>query len=113
SLPRKKERKEPERIRQTLLVIRRDGKLLLGQGGRVKGFWDLPQLFEGARLGVKVGTFQHSILDTRYTCDVHEGLLTTSAVPKGFVWWSLETVEEIPLSTAAKKALRCLDKSGL
>jgi A/G-specific adenine glycosylase len=105
-LPPKKTRRAPERIARTLLVIRREGKILLVPSERVRGFWDLPEPFPGARAGRKLGMFRHTILHRQYIFKVKAGVATK--VPAGSGWWSGGSAHEIPLSTTAKKALRCL-----
>jgi A/G-specific adenine glycosylase len=107
-LPPKKARPAVERIERTLLVIRRDGKILLTPSSRVRGFWDLPEPFKGARLGSRIGVFRHSILNRQYNFQVWEAL--ARVVPDGSRWWVRSAQDEIPLSTTSKKALRCLDK---
>lgn len=106
SLPPKRERPETVRIHRTMLLIRRRGKILLAPGDRVKGFWDLPGALPDARVGVELGQFRHSILNSQYLCEVREASIRQT--PKGFKWWELGRLDEIPLSTTAKKALRCL-----
>lgn len=107
-LPPKRERPAVKRIALKLLVIRRRGKILLVPSTRVRGFWDLPEPFEGARLANKIGVFRHSILNRQYNFEVWEALART--VPTPSRWWAGSNQDEIPLSTASKKALRCLDK---
>jgi A/G-specific adenine glycosylase len=92
-------------LKRNLLVIHQRGKLLLAPSPLVQGFWDLPEPFEGARVGVKLGEFRHSITHRNYRFTVHEGAVC--AVPKGFRWFSCKHIDEIPLSTTAKKGLRC------
>jgi A/G-specific adenine glycosylase len=105
-LPRKRPRGEVQRTCVTLLAIRRRGKILLTPSARVKGFWDLPEPFPGAVASGALGTFRHSIMDTQYVFEVREA--TAGRAPKGARWWDESNLEEIPLSTTAKKALRCL-----
>jgi A/G-specific adenine glycosylase len=102
-LPPKRPRPAPERIARTLLVIRRRGKILLTPSARVRGFWDLPEPFAGARMGRAIGAFRHTILNRRYSFEVREAFATT--VPADSRWW---TSAEIPLSTTTKKALLLL-----
>ena len=103
-LPLRKPKQEPARIRLTLLLIRERGKILLTKSPRVRGFWDLPEPFKGARLGVSLGTFRHSIMNTRYECEVWEA--AARSAPAEAHWWTEEQSSEIPLSTTSKKALR-------
>jgi A/G-specific adenine glycosylase len=94
------------RKERTLLVVRRKGRILLVPSPRVRGFWDLPEPFHGVRLGAALGTFHHSITDSRYEFAVREAKL--KAVPHGCQWWTEDQLHEIPLSTTARKALRLL-----
>ena len=103
-LPVKKQKPQASRIPLTLLVIRKRGKILLAPSPRVRGFWDLPEPFPGARVGVELGSFAHTIMNTRYACEVHEAMAVR--IPGEARWWAEEAVNGIPLSTTAKKALR-------
>lgn len=104
-LPERKPRLEPARIQLTLLVIRKRGRILLIPSSRVRGFWDLPEPFAGARPGAILGCFRHSIMNTRYECEVREGIANRAAAHAR--WWGEDALSDIPLSTIAKKALRC------
>jgi len=113
-LPLKKTKPETVRLSRTLLVVRRDGRILLAPGERVAGFWDLPETLASAKLGPVVGEFGHSITYHRYRFVVREAILRrVNGIPKGFCWFTEEQLHEIPLSTTAKKALRCLKSVGL
>jgi A/G-specific adenine glycosylase len=102
AVPGKKIKPATERLERTLLVIRRGGKLLLAPSQRVKGFWDLPEPFAGARLGDVVGTFTHTITHRRYAFTVRNA---TGAAPKNCRWFQESGLGEITLGTTAKKAL--------
>jgi A/G-specific adenine glycosylase len=106
-LPPPKKKPAIVRKKRTLLVIRRKGRILLAPSPRVAGFWDLPEVFSGVRLGPKVGKFRHAITNSRYHFEVREA--KAGACPRGCRWWDERNLDEIPLSTAAKKALRCLE----
>ncbi len=105
-LPLKRPRAEVQRIRVVLLAIRRRGKILMTPSQRVRGFWDLPEPFSGARASGVSGSFRHSIMNTQYAFEVREA--TADRAPKGAKWWDESRLREIPLSTTAKKALRLL-----
>ena len=102
-------RKRPAIVRKerTLLVIRRKGRILLAPSPRVSGFWELPEVFSGVRLGPRLGTFRHAITNSQYYFEVREARI--GACPRGCRWWDESKLGEIVLSTAAKKALRCLE----
>ena len=103
--PRKK--RAMVRREHTLLVIRRKGCILLTPSPRVSGFWELPEVFSGARLGAKLGVFRHAITNSQYYFEVREARITTR--PRECRWWDESDLGNIPLSTASRKALRCLE----
>jgi A/G-specific adenine glycosylase len=105
-LPPPRRKQETVRLERTLLVIRRRGRILLTPSSRVQGFWDLPEAFEGARMGVRIASFRHAILHRQYSFQVFEGFAQTA--PRPMRWFGLRGLDEIPLSTAARKAMRCL-----
>jgi adenine-specific DNA glycosylase len=104
-LPGKREKKATVHLKRDLLVIRHRNKILLAPSPRVQGFWDLPEPFDGAVVGVTLGEFRHSITHRSYTFSVHEAVVR--AVPKVFRWFQCKDIDEIPLSTTAKKGLQC------
>ena len=91
------------RREHTLLLIRRKGRILLTPSPRVSGFWDLPEKLSGARLGAKLGAFRHAITNSQYYFEVREARIGKH--PRTCRWWDERDLSEIPLSTAAKKAL--------
>jgi A/G-specific adenine glycosylase len=104
ALPSKRNKPAPVRLTRTLLVIERRGRILLAPGARVKGFWDLPEPFDSVRMGEIAGEFRHTITHRHYTFIVRRAVV--KGTPEGFRWF--QRSNEIPLSTTAKKALRCL-----
>jgi A/G-specific adenine glycosylase len=111
-LPIRSGRAKPVAVEKQLVAIEKHGKILLWQRAaasrRLAGFWELPELDQlgGARIDGKVGRFRHTIVNTNYLFEVHRGFI--GARPKGFRWVVLAKIDEIPLSTTAKKALACL-----
>ena len=103
-LPLKRAKPTPEQLERTLLVIRRNGSILLTPSPRVKGFWDLPEHFPQARAGAKLGEFRHTITHRHYRFTVKEA--TTRSAPGESRWHQMNELAKIPLSTTAKKALR-------
>jgi A/G-specific adenine glycosylase len=107
-LPRKSKKLVKLFLDKSLMMIQKRGKLLLAPSERVAGFWDLPETFEGTEVIHKIGTFRHSITNKNYVFHVFEASAETH--PKGFRWFGREELHEIPLSTTAKKGLRCLQR---
>lgn len=105
-LPPPRKRAAIVRKELTLLVIRSKGRILLTPSPRVSGFWDLPEMFSGVRLGSMLGVFRHAITNSQYHFEVREARIGVR--PRECRWWDMGKLSEIPLSTAAKKALRCL-----
>ncbi len=103
-LPLKRAKATPEQLERTLLVIRRNGRILLTPSPRVKGFWDLPEHVPQSRAGAKLGEFRHTITHRHYRFIVKEAKARTA--PAESRWHTLEQLDQIPLSTTAKKALR-------
>jgi A/G-specific adenine glycosylase len=104
-LPGKKKKPATIHLKRKLLVIHHRDRILLAPSPRVKGFWDLPEPFEGARIGAMLGEFRHAITHHNYRFTVHEAI--AHATPEGFRWFERKEIDEIPLSTTAKKGLRC------
>jgi A/G-specific adenine glycosylase len=93
----------------TLLLIRKNGRVLLrrrgGAGVRMAGFWELP---EAAMLPAAVpletlGAFRHAITKYKYECTVMRAAI--GRAPAGFSWVPPARLDRIPLSTATRKAL--------
>jgi A/G-specific adenine glycosylase len=103
-LPLKRAKPAPVRLARTLLIIRRNGRVLLAPSSRVKGFWDLPEPFTGARPGAVLGEFAHTITHRHYRFTVREA--KARSVPQSCRWCDKKEMEKIPLGTTAKKALR-------
>ncbi len=114
-LPAKRVKPGTIHLKRELLVIHQKGRILLVPSSRVQGFWDLPEPFEGVQVGVRLGEFRHSITHRNYRFTVYEGVIhrlkpvlpLQPALPKGFRWFDCKKIDEIALSTTAKKGLRC------
>jgi A/G-specific adenine glycosylase len=104
-LPGKREKPDTIHLKRIVLVIHHRHRILLTPSTRVAGFWDLPEPFEGARIGARLGEFRHSITHHNYRFTVHEALVRD--IPEGYRWFARKKIDEIPLSTTAKKGLRC------
>ena len=122
ALPVKPPRRAPRRAEIAVVVIQRDGQVLMRQrppdASIMPGFWELPTAGRLAALlpeiGMPsnawlaaVGKFSHSITDTVYTCRVYEARAYED-VPKGHRWVTLAQTREIPVATISAKALRVL-----
>jgi A/G-specific adenine glycosylase len=107
SLPSKRIKPIPEQLTRTLLIVRNRGRILLTPSKRVRGFWDLPEIVDGLRPGLRLRSFRHTITHRHYTFTVSEGSFA-APLGKQFRWVAMGKLNEIPLSTTAKKALRFL-----
>jgi len=93
-----------------LLVVEREGRVLVWQRGaeegRMAGFWELParQQLPGARELAEAGSFRHVITHHQHTVRVFRAV--AKRVPAGYHWRDRKELREIPLSTIARKALR-------
>ncbi len=108
-LPVKLRKQTPVQIAGQLLVIEREGAVLLWQrssaAGRMADFWELPAPEPGAfNVGERLGSFRHAITHHHYTFEVL--LATVRRAPKGLQWVPLRDLSTTPLSTTARKALR-------
>ena len=106
-LPPPKPRAAIVPVERTLLLIRRRGRLLLVPSPLVRGFWDLPQTFQTARLSASLGSFRHFITNTRYQFEICEARATQT--PPGAIWWDMKS--PVNLSTITRKGLKWITKS--
>jgi A/G-specific adenine glycosylase len=109
-LPVKLRRMQPVKIEDTLLIVRRNARILLRQreaeASRMAGFWDLPtpRDLPDARVERRLGEFRHTITHHHYRFTV---AAAAAHIPKGpFRWFRAAEMEGIPLSSTARKALR-------
>lgn len=109
-LPPRRPKPAVIRLKQTLLIVRRRGKILVTPSSLVAGFWDLPEPFAGTRMGQRIGSFRHSILHRQYHFEVREA--SVERIPRGMRWRAANEPEGVPLSTIAKKALRVWPNKG-
>ncbi len=109
-LPVKLRRAEPVAIEALLLIVRKNGRILLRQrepdARRMAGFWELPtpEQLPHARIGRRLGMFRHTITHHHYTFGVAEA--AASGARRPFGWHAPRELTKIPLSTTARKALR-------
>ena len=107
-LPVKSNKRDPIKLAVELLLIEKDGRVLMRQRGahetRLAGFWELPEsrLIPGARRISKLGEFRHSITRHDYTVEVWRA--DPVRAPKGFRWIVLDELSSLPLATTARKA---------
>lgn len=114
-LPVKSRKQRVERHEIVYAIVRRGryGILLrkrAGDASILPGFWELPEERELPPLleRTEVGEFRHTITHHLYLCQAVSGRLPRSMPSKDLQWKDLRFIEEIPLATAAKKALQCL-----
>ena len=105
-LPVKLGTQKQEQIDLNLLVIERDGKILLRPSKQVSGFWDLPEKKDlpKAVSGKHLRSFPHQITFRKYRCNILAGTLKGS-VPGEFRWVKDPASGSLPISTITRKAL--------
>ena len=109
-LPLKRAKPTPEHLERTLLVICRNGRILLTPSSRVKGFWDLPEHLDHAasvRIGATLGGFRHTITHRHYRFTVKEASQQSFLKARH----TEKELGRIPLSTTARKR-RMLHNAG-
>jgi len=114
--PIKSKRAAANIVTKQLLIVTKanQSKVLLWRrpaaSRRLAGFWELPEPGQlcGARVERKLGQFRHSIVNTSYHFEVLAASIHTA--PEGFLFLTKEKLDELPLSTTAKKGLACLGK---
>jgi len=115
--PVKRKRGGSNVVAKQLLILRTQCGILFWRrpstSRRLGGFWELPDPAQlpDARVEKTIGHFRHTIVDTIYCFQVLEG--TTQTTPDGFSYLTKELLDEVPLSTTAKKALACLENKTL
>jgi A/G-specific adenine glycosylase len=110
-LPVKGARPEPNDVDRRLLIVRRNGSILLrrlaADSPRLAGFWELPEPehLPSARALREIGEFRHTIVSTNHCCRVLQA--STGRKPADGVcqWTPLASLKSLPLSTMARKAL--------
>lgn len=108
-LPVRADRPNPERVEKQLLIIEQRGRILVWRRAdgskRLAGFWELPEgeQVTSAEILEKVASFRHTIVNTNYM--VHVFRASVRRAPPGFRWKSSRNLDEMPLSTTARKAL--------
>ncbi|MCC6392077.1 MAG: A/G-specific adenine glycosylase [Bryobacterales bacterium] len=109
-LPVKGRRQASLKVERAVLIIERNGRLLVwlrNHDSKLKGFYELPELehLPSARPGPPVGEFRHSITNHQYRFTVHRA--TVKDVPEGFLWIAKADLSRLPVSTTTRKALAC------
>ena len=113
-LPLKSARPGSIEMEIQLLVIEKAEMILAwkrpARSSRLAGFWELPEPAQLPRAQVqkRIARFRHTIVNTNYHYDVFRASLVR--VPAKFRWLPKNKLNEVPLSTAAKKALACLEE---
>lgn len=113
--PVKVPRPVPVRVSKTLLLVEKNGKVLLWKredGPRMRGFWELPEAGEltDALPARRLAEFRHSITKHNYVFTVIEA--SVRRAPAGFRWVAERDLDDILLSTVARKALTLRSPRG-
>jgi len=111
-LPVKRNGAAARRIDLHVAIVENQGRVLLRRRGDreslMAGFWELParEDLEPSVAASVVGSFRHTITHHRYTVIVSHGRSARRA--RGFRFWQKDRLDEIPLTTITRKALRLL-----
>jgi A/G-specific adenine glycosylase len=111
-LPIKLRKTVIRRVERSLLVVIRNGNILLWQRtpetAILSGFWELPEPHQlpTAKIGRALHNFKHSITNHIYTFQVVEA--SVRRVPSPLEWVSPDRLSTLPLSTTTRKALAAL-----
>jgi len=111
--PAKLRKAQKNEVSETLFYIEHEGKVLLWRrdaaSKRLAGFWELPGADRMQRVVERqsAGNFRHTIVNTTYKFDVVRA--AARIVPPDLVWVAKDSLHQLPLSTTAKKALRCIN----
>lgn len=114
-LPIKSNQQERKSQTLDLLVVLKKSTILLHQrpadSKRLAGFWELPypELLPSANIKRTIGSFPHSITNTTYKVKVH--IAEIRRTPAALRWFGFDELQNVPLSTTARKALQLLDDS--
>lgn len=116
-LPLKLRRSERIRVSLKVLIIARNGSVLMrrraSDSSRLAGFWELPSAEDlpQARILTKLCEFRHSITVHDYSVEVC--LACVRGTPKDCFWAPLSTVCKFPVTSITKKAVRCYSLNHL
>ncbi len=108
-LPVKLRKTVIRRVERSLLVVIRNGNILLWQrppeAAILSGFWELPEpnQLSNAKTGRALHHFKHSITNHIYTFQVVEASVGRVASP--LEWVPIARLSTLPLSTSTRKAL--------
>jgi len=108
-LPVRGPRGSADQREKKLLVIEKGGEVLFWQrtaeSSRLAEFWELPERGQlpQAKVTGYAGVFRHTIVNTTYLVEVSRA--TVRSLPHGFRWLAKSSLQDIPVSTTAKKAL--------
>jgi A/G-specific adenine glycosylase len=108
-LPVRGARPSADQRGKRLLVIEKAGKVLFWQrpaeSSRLAKFWELPEREQlpTAKVTDYAGVFRHTIVNTTYFVEVCRAIVGSR--PNGFRWLAKSSLEGVPVSTIAKKAL--------
>jgi A/G-specific adenine glycosylase len=115
-LPVKLRERAAVKLAVELLLMEKNGRVLMRQRGAVEsklaGFWELPEsrLMPGAKRVAMLGSFRHTI--TRHDYSIEVWSAEPAKAPKGFRWIALDELDAIPLATMARKALVAAGRIG-
>jgi len=114
SIPVRTARPTVRRLRETALVMRRGGKMLLerrGAGEWWEGMWDFPRAAARSRRANdrRLGTVAYTVTRHQVTCTVVERRASVrAATPSGSRWVAPEALDDLPLAVPARRIVKLL-----
>ncbi len=110
--PVKARKAEPLIAASELLFLERAGKIAMKQRAEdaslMAGFWELPEAsdFPGAGAREELGSFRHTIVNTRWSVHVFRAQLPRNGrLPRGVQWITAEALSKLPVTTVTRKAI--------
>jgi len=118
TIPVARRRRKTVRLRRTLALVRRDGRLLMRrreETGLMDGLWEFPEVAVGAgsarngepriALGRRLMTLLHTITYRRIEVRIHEGRLLREPRGPAYRWATPKTARRLPTSSLVRKTL--------
>jgi A/G-specific adenine glycosylase len=117
TIPAKTPRRATKLLRETAVIIRRGGRLLVerrGVGEWWEGLWDFPRAAAGRPRGRRLGVVSYTVTHHKITCTVVEQAATGRAAPasKSSRWVRPAELATLALSSPGRRIAKLVLSSG-